>query len=670
MRLLRYKNTLSVAGGIIFTVVCHAQIGGLGGALLNMDFGQAATGDLHIPGPAMSLGQSVIPFSSSTCPPRNTYAVVSGVDTTCDNNTLIPLLSDNTPAPDNNGYMMLFNDIATSSPRTIFEYAVTACNEVNYQFSVSIINLERPTFSGCHRFSSFTLQVEDATGHIIGSTTTGDIQFAIYNQGYHFNQYTVNFRLPAGAPNGITVKLIDEAKALTACNNFLAIDDIKIVVSGPKVNVKFADLPLGVWVTSACYQDNKLITMNGTIDAGIVNPAIQWQMSSDSGRHWQDIPGANSYSYSQVFNVPGVYLFQLRAADSSLISHPGCGIASELLKVIVDGPPEQHSASNNSPICAGSDVRLNAEGGATYFWTGPNGFTDNVKFPQVTAASQLDSGWYYVDVISLGGCKATDSTYVKIIGLKATAGSDTAICKGASVKLSASEGASYLWSPAAGLSSVNTRTLRARPDISTTYVVKITDSYGCSDTASVRIQLKNAEEVKAGISASEYVCLPFDSLSFTSKSTGRINYWKWDFGNGQTSSLEQPPLQYYSVSASGNGFVARLIVGDAAGCADTAFHFIHTAENCYIAVPTAFTPNNDNLNDQLCPLNVYKAANMVFRVYNRQGQVVFETKDRNNCWNGMKEGVPAPAGVYIWTLDYTDAAGKRIALKGTSALIR
>lgn len=649
--------------------VCTAQIGGLGGALLNMDFGQAPTGDVHIPGHAMLLGHSDIPYVPTVCPGRNTYGVVTGIDVACDT-TLIPLFSDNTPPPDNNGYMMLLNDIATSSPRTIFEYSMQACTEVNYQFSVSIINLQKPTFTGCHRFSSFTLVVQDDAGNILGTTTTGDIQFAVYSQGYHFTQYTVNFRIPAGHSPNITVKLIDEAKALSSCNNFLAVDDIKVVVTGAKVNVKFDNLPLGIWVTSACYQDHKQITMTGTVDNGIINPAIQWQESKDSGRSWSDIPGATGYSYSRIFSVPGVYLFQLRAADSALISHPGCGIGSEILKVVVDGPPDKHSATNNSPVCAGQSVKLNAEGGTTYLWTGPNGFSDNVKFPQVNSVSENDTGWYYVEIISLGGCRAKDSTHVTIAGIKAKAYSDTVICKGETVKLLASDGHSYAWTPAEGLSSAAIRNPRAKPEKTTRYTVKITGDRGCSDTASVLITLKNEEEVKAIIAAGDYVCRPADSLSFASHSTGRLNFWQWDFGNGQSATREKPGTQFYTMSASDNLFVARLMVRDTSGCADTVFHFIQVADNCYIAVPSAFTPNNDNLNDHLCPLNAYKATDLLFRVYNRAGQLVFETRDRTKCWDGTRKGELQAAGVYVWTLEYNDVSGKRVSLKGTATLIR
>jgi gliding motility-associated-like protein len=93
-------------------------------------------------------------------------------------------------------------------------------------------------------------------------------------------------------------------------------------------------------------------------------------------------------------------------------------------------------------------------------------------------------------------------------------------------------------------------------------------------------------------------------------------------------------------------------------------------DNCYIAVPTAFTPNGDGLNDYLYPLNAYKATNLSFKVFNRTGQLVFETKDWTVKWDGTIKGAKQASGVYVWMLDYNDVTGKRISLKGTTLLIR
>jgi gliding motility-associated-like protein len=65
--------------------------------------------------------------------------------------------------------------------------------------------------------------------------------------------------------------------------------------------------------------------------------------------------------------------------------------------------------------------------------------------------------------------------------------------------------------------------------------------------------------------------------------------------------------------------------------------------NCYIVVPSAFTPNHDGLNDYLYPLNAYKATNLIFRVYNRMGGLVCETQDWTRKCDGTISDIPQPA---------------------------
>jgi gliding motility-associated-like protein len=665
------KYNYLILTSLAFSISVNAQLGGLGGPLLNLTFGDPASYNLAVPGPPLQIGSTSIPYTSDVCPAPGSYTVVSGITRACFNNSWIQLLSDNTPFPDNNGYMMLINDKAYSSAKTLFQYRLRdACSDVNYQFSASIINVDDPATSGCRRFSSLTLRVEDTLGKLIASTTTGDIQFAIYNQGYHFTRYAVNFMIPAGFNNGVVVKIIDEAKIISGCSNGLAIDDIKVSVAGPKVNIGFDATPVGEWVKSVCFQDNKLLTMHGTIDSGIVNPLVRWQQSIDDGFTWTDIPGATGYSYTRNFPVPDTFLFRIRAADSAHIGFPSCGISSDLLKVQVDGLPSNYKITNNSPLCAGQDLIFNAVGGASYIWTGPNGFFDNISYPHVFNSSLQDSGFYYVEISSQGGCHIKDSTHVTIIGTDVHAGADTTICIGRAVRLRTSKGVNYLWSPANSLSNASVIDPVAKPDETTDYTVKVTDSYGCSDTAHVKVTILNKKEVKANILATDYLCRSYDSVYFTSNSLGDIKKQLWDFGNGQTSLLPNPPVQSFFIPANSNGYLVQLTVIDTAGCKDIAYHKLTVVDNCYIAVPSAFTPNSDGLNDYLYPLNAYKATDLSFRVYNRLGQIVFKTKDWNSKWDGKIGGLEQSTGVYVWMLNYTDAVGKRISLKGTTLLIR
>jgi len=109
---------------------------------------------------------------------------------------------------------------------------------------------------------------------------------------------------------------------------------------------------------------------------------------------------------------------------------------------------------------------------------------------------------------------------------------------------------------------------------------------------------------------------------------------------------------------------------DTVGCTDTAYHSIQVADNCYIAVPSAFTPNGDGLNDYLYPLNAYKATNLLLRIYNRHGQLLFETRDWTKKWDGTVRGMKQATDTFVWMLEYNDVEHKKVFLKGTTVLIR
>jgi gliding motility-associated-like protein len=190
----------------------------------------------------------------------------------------------------------------------------------------------------------------------------------------------------------------------------------------------------------------------------------------------------------------------------------------------------------------------------------------------------------------------------------------------------------------------------------------------CRDTTdTVKIFLDN--EVKAAFEATRIVC-PDEAATFLDKSIGNIVSWSWDFGNGNTSNLQTTSPQTYMHFNPTRDVYPRLIVQNNLGCFDTSTQKIIIPYSCYIAVPNAFTPNGDGLNDYLYPLNAYKASDLLFRVYNRVGQMVFETRDWTKKWNGKFKGQPADFGTYVWILVYTDTdTGKRVQKKGSTILL-
>ncbi len=190
----------------------------------------------------------------------------------------------------------------------------------------------------------------------------------------------------------------------------------------------------------------------------------------------------------------------------------------------------------------------------------------------------------------------------------------------------------------------------------------------CSDTASISIYFDNF--LNAAFEATSLVC-PGDLATYKDNSEGNITGWQWTFGNGFTSGLQTPPAQTYGNTTSTRDETIQLIIRNSFGCTDTATQKIKVVNNCYIAVPSAFTPNQDGLNDYLYPLNAYKAKDLSFSVYNRFGQRLFFTKNWTTKWDGSFKGQGADPGTYVWILTYTNSdSNKRIEQKGTTILIR
>jgi gliding motility-associated-like protein len=177
-------------------------------------------------------------------------------------------------------------------------------------------------------------------------------------------------------------------------------------------------------------------------------------------------------------------------------------------------------------------------------------------------------------------------------------------------------------------------------------------------------------ELLAAFNAENMIC-PQDAAMFTDSSKGNIAAYYWTFGNGNTSIAQNPPPQYYPRTGAETKYTVQLVVQSGEQCYDTASSVITVLKSCFIAVPNAFTPNNDGNNDYLYPLNALKADNLDFKVYNRFGQLVFHTTDRTAKWDGKINGRLQDTGVYVWMLNYTDHdTGKKVMQKGTTVLIR
>jgi gliding motility-associated-like protein len=238
----------------------------------------------------------------------------------------------------------------------------------------------------------------------------------------------------------------------------------------------------------------------------------------------------------------------------------------------------------------------------------------------------------------------------------------------------------WRWHLDNGITSTNKDTTVVYSDLNTKKVALYVSNGICSDSTATIIPLKNkGDTVNAGFTLSkqspggettaDLIC-PEEAILFRNNSMGVIQSWLWTFGDNQTSTAQNPPAKRYKPVKNAITYAIKLLV-KGNYCTDTASQYLTVIPNCYIAVPTAFSPNDDGLNDYLYPLNAYKADNLIFKVYNRFGQLVFETNNWQVQWNGKVKGKQQSAGTYAWILQYTDRdSGQRIDEKGTTVLIR
>lgn len=191
----------------------------------------------------------------------------------------------------------------------------------------------------------------------------------------------------------------------------------------------------------------------------------------------------------------------------------------------------------------------------------------------------------------------------------------------------------------------------------------------CTDTAKQTISIPGFLE--ALFDAPAMIC-PGDTIQLTNRSTGNIDQWQWDMGNGGLSTQKKPVGYRYSAIGRETYYRIRLIAkNNQLNCADTATRIVKALSHCTISVATAFTPNGDGRNDYLYPLNALKADKLQFKVFNRMGQLMFSTSDWTKKWDGRVNGVMQQTGVYAWLLSYVHHdTGENVFMKGTTLLLK
>jgi gliding motility-associated-like protein len=195
--------------------------------------------------------------------------------------------------------------------------------------------------------------------------------------------------------------------------------------------------------------------------------------------------GAFTYSWSTGSTTNGITVSPTNDTSYTLqVTGPGPCTKDTTINVTVNAKPVP-VVNKNDTVCAGTPVTLNASGGATYTWSPAGSLSaNNISNPVATPATTTE----YTVTVANGGCTAIDSVevVVKPMPVGAAKGSTT-ITAGDSAVILATPGLFYVWSPSAGLSCTTCPDPTAAPTVTTTYVVTMTDSAGCSIEDSVLI---------------------------------------------------------------------------------------------------------------------------------------------------------------------------------------
>jgi gliding motility-associated-like protein len=380
---------------IFFPCTVDAQLcnGSLGDPVVNITFGPGGnSASAYVPSASYV-------YTSSLCPDDGFYTVTTSTSN-CFGNSWHTVTSDHT----GNGAFMLVN--ASFSPGDFFITTVTdLCPNTTYEFAAWIMNVMKPLVS---IKPDIIFSIETPGGTVLNSFETGDIDVT---SSPAWKQYGFFFTTPQNNP---VIVLRITNKAPGGYGNDLALDDITFRPCGSKIDANIVGLATDT--VDVCEGNTNYYTFNSTVAAGYISPLYQWQVSTDKGSTWKDIPGAVMLNYGrQPTAEPGNYWYRLTVVEASVAGISACRIASNEVIINVHAKPIV-SAGPDRIVITGSSATLagKAEGeGVTFSWT-PVDYMNNSNELTPTVSPVADIN-YTLSAESSFGCTNEDNVFVKVV---------------------------------------------------------------------------------------------------------------------------------------------------------------------------------------------------------------------------------------------------------------
>lgn len=329
----------------------------------------------------------------------------------------------------------------------------------------------------------------------------------------------------------------------------------------------------------------------------------------------------------------------------------------QILQIITLTQPAAMAVTVNSTstTCTSNSgtATANASGGSpgyTYLWT--NG-------QSTSAISGLAAGNYSVTVTDANGCILVQVVVVSSGGGVAVSvtstQTDCAVNNGTATANPTGGTAPYAYNWSNGQTSQTATGLAVG-----NYSVTVSDAGGCIQTQVVSIT--EPPGPTATVSGSSSVVAV--GASSTLAATGAGSY-QWSPVTGLNCTTCTSP-----VATPAQTTEYCVTITDANGCSDSACFTIYVDIPCgVIYIPNAFSPNNDQENDLECVMGAC-IEEMHFTIFNRWGELVFESRDQKICWDGTDGRDVLGTAVFTYYLEATLKGGKIISQKGNISLIR
>lgn len=424
------------------------------------------------------------------------------------------------------------------------------------------------------------------------------------------------------------------------------------------------NLPSGTYTFTVTDSNNCLVTGNAIVQSGVCCTLQATATSSATSCGLSNgsiiagiISGGQSPFVFQLNNgiaQPDSLFNNLASGTYTLIAIDAQGCADTLQIVVDSSNAISVNLQSTDVTCFGStDGSINATASGstgTVLFNWSNGQTNSF-------INNLTPGTYNVTITDATGCTATASSIVnQPAAIVVNLGNDTTLCSTGLVQFNAPAGfASYAWNNGSSGPSITVN----NPG---TYTLTVTNSDGCSATDNISLSINNELTLDLG----EDITLYEDNTIglFPVLNTTAAGQFNWTPAGSVSCASCQNTV---ATPSSTTQFILTYTGNNGCSVSDSILITVLEAGNLFF--PTAFSPNGDGNND------IYRAFGNVakvfrLKIFNRWGELVFETNNFNDGWDGTYKGKDQPIGVYVYTAELTLLNNNTRNYKGSVTLLR